>query len=162
MILASFCEFGGSVAVGERVAGTIRKEIVDPAYFEESPQVLLLAMMCTIIGSSVFLTIATRYGMPVSTTHSVIGGLVGTATASIGIDKVNWGIRGVSQVFAAWVVAPGIAGVLGAAVFFFTKKMVLTVPNSVKRAFMTIPFYTFLTVGAISSRFQRDETSRFG
>jgi sodium-dependent phosphate transporter len=92
--------------------------------------------------------------MPVSTTHAIIGGLVGTATASIGIKKVNWGWSGVSQVFAAWVVAPGLAGVLGAVLFFFTKKAVLTKPTAVKRAFISIPFYTFLTVGSITSTFR--------
>ena len=139
MAIASVCEFSGSVAVGERVADTVRKKIVDPHHYDGSPQVLLLAMMCTIVGSSTFLTFATRYGMPVSTTHSVIGGLVGTATASIGIGKINWGWTGVSQVFAAWVVAPAISGVFG------------TRPKAVHRAFMSIPFFTFITFGTVAS-----------
>ena len=150
-MIASVCEFAGSVSVGDRVADTVRTKIVDPHYYDDSPQVLLLGMMCAIIASSTFLTVATRYGMPVSTTHSIIGGLVGSATASIGITKVNWGISGVAQVFAAWVVAPGIAGVLGGLLFLFTKKTVLTSPAAVRRAFFSIPFYTFLTVGTISS-----------
>lgn len=152
MVVAAVCEFSGSAAVGSRVAETIRKRIVEPHHYESTPSVLLLAMMCTIFGSSTFLTIATRYGMPVSTTHAIIGGLVGSATASIGIEKVNWGWTGVSQVFAAWVIAPGIAGVLGAGLFYFTKKTVLTKRNAVRRALLSIPFYTFLTVGSITSR----------
>lgn len=151
MAIASVCEFSGSVAVGERVADTVRKKIVDPHHYDGSPQVLLLAMMCTIVGSSTFLTFATRYGMPVSTTHSVIGGLVGTATASIGIGKINWGWTGVSQVFAAWVVAPAISGVFGAGLFFVTKKTILTRPKAVHRAFMSIPFFTFITFGTVAS-----------
>lgn len=153
MMIASVCEFAGSVAVGDRVAETVRNKIVDPRHFEDHPQVLLLSLMCAIIGSSVFLTFATRYGMPVSTTHSIVGGMVGAATASIGIDKVNWSWRGVPQVFAAWVVAPGIAGVFGGILFFFTKRMVLVKPAAVRRAFYSIPFYTFLTVGSIASLF---------
>jgi sodium-dependent phosphate transporter len=89
--------------------------------------------------------------MPVSTTHSIIGGLVGTATASVGITQVRWGWDGVSQVFAAWVIAPGIAGVIGAFVFFVTKKLVLCQRTAVKRAFMSIPFYSFITIGALTS-----------
>lgn len=152
MVIASFCEFAGSVSVGSRVADTIRTKIVDPHLFDDAPQVLLLAMMCTIVASSVFLTIATRYGMPISTTHSVIGGLIGTATATVGIDKVNWGWRGASQVFVAWAVAPGIAGVIGAAVFFLTKRLILTDRNSVRRAFWSIPFFSFITFGAVTSK----------
>lgn len=151
MLVAAVCEFSGSVSVGDRVADTVRTKIVDPHHYDNHPQVLLLAMMCAIIGSSTFLTVATRYGMPISTTHSIIGGLVGSATASIGIKKVNWGIDGVSQVFAAWVVAPAIAGVIGGGLFFLTKKTVLTKPTAVRRAFCTIPFYTFLTASAIAS-----------
>ncbi|KAL3962388.1 hypothetical protein ACCO45_003911 [Purpureocillium lilacinum] len=150
MALASVCEFSGSVAVGARVADTIRTKIIDPHHYDDAPAVLLLAMMCTIVASSTFLTVATRYGMPVSTTHAVVGGLVGTATASIGIDKVNWAWSGVSQVFAAWVVAPGMAGCIGAALFLFTKFTVLRKPTAVRRAFWSIPFYTFLTVGALT------------
>ncbi|KAI9155453.1 Phosphate-repressible phosphate permease pho-4 [Paramyrothecium foliicola] len=150
MCVAAVCEFSGSVAVGSRVAETIRTKIIDPSHYQSSPPVLLLAMMCTIFGSSTFLTLATRWGWPVSTTHAIIGGLVGTATASIGIKQVNWGWSGVSQVFAAWVVAPAISGILGALLFFFTKKTVLTKPAAVKRAFISIPFYTFVTVGALT------------
>lgn len=151
MVLASVCEFSGSVTVGSRVADTIRTKIIDPHHYDSSPPVLLLAMMCTIMASSTFLTVATRYGMPVSTTHAVVGGLVGTATASIGIQKVNWGWAGVSQVFAAWVIAPSIAGCLGALLFLITKYTVLVKPTAVKRAFYSIPIYTFLTVGSITS-----------
>ncbi|KAJ6786234.1 hypothetical protein PWT90_04906 [Aphanocladium album] len=150
MVIASICEFAGSVSVGSRVADTIRTKIVDPHLFDEAPQVLLLAMMCTILASSVFLTVATRYGMPISTTHSIIGGLIGTATATVGIDKVNWGWKGASQVFVAWVVAPGIAGIIGAAVFFFTKHVILTNRNAVRRAFWCIPFFSFITFGSVT------------
>ncbi|KAM3463296.1 hypothetical protein NHJ6243_003330 [Beauveria neobassiana] len=150
MVIASICEFAGSVSVGDRVTDTLRTKIVDPHLFDHAPQVLLLAMMCTIMASSVFLTVATRYGMPVSTTHSVIGGLIGTATASVGIDKVNWGWRGASQVFLAWIIAPGISGTLGATVFLVTKQLVLIKRNSVRRAFWCIPFFSFLTFGAVT------------
>jgi sodium-dependent phosphate transporter len=151
MLVAAVCEFSGSVTVGSRVADTIRNKVVDPHNYSSQPSVLLLAMMCTIIGSSLFLTFATRNGMPVSTTHSVIGGMVGTATASIGIKKINWGWDGVSQVFAAWIIAPGIAGCMGAFLFFVTKKFILIRQGAVRRVFYSIPFYTFLTIAALTS-----------
>ena len=152
MLVAAVCEFGGSVSVGDRVADTVRTKIIDPDHYNGHPQVLLLAMMCAIVGSSTFLTFATRYGMPVSTTHSIVGGLVGAATASVGIDKVNWTWNGVPQVFAAWVVAPGIAGLLGGLLFFMTKKTILTRPKAIQRALFSIPVYTFITIGSICSR----------
>ncbi|WYZ43383.1 hypothetical protein EsH8_VI_001082 [Colletotrichum jinshuiense] len=150
MAIAAVAEFGGSVSVGSRVADTLRNRIIDPHLYDDRPSVLLLVMMCAIFGSSVFLSIATRNGLPVSTTHSIIGGLVGAATASVGITKVSWGWDGVSQVFAAWVVAPGLSGILGAVLFLGTKRFVLTKTNAVRNAFITIPFYTFLTFGALT------------
>ncbi|OAA63157.1 Phosphate transporter [Cordyceps fumosorosea ARSEF 2679] len=150
MVVAAVCEFAGSVSVGGRVADALRTKIVDPRLYDDAPQVLLLAMMCTIVASSLFLTAATRHGMPVSTTHSVIGGMIGAATASVGIGKVNWGLQGASQVFLAWVVAPGIAGVLGALVFFVTKRLVLGSRDSVRRAFWCIPLFSFLTFGSVA------------
>ncbi|KAG8419446.1 hypothetical protein J3458_004311 [Metarhizium acridum] len=97
MALAAVCELSGSATVGSRVADTIRTKIVDPHQYDSSPPALLLAMMCTVLANSTFLTVATRYGMPVSTTHAMVGGLVGTASASIGIRNVNWGWKGLSH-----------------------------------------------------------------
>ena len=154
-MVASVCEFAGSVAVGERVADTVRTKIVDPHHYDSSPSVLLLVMLCAIVGSSIFLTFATRYGMPVSTTHSIMGGLIGAATASIGIDKIRWGWDGVVQIFAAWIVAPGIAGFLGAILFFLTRRFILSSKTAVVRAWYSVPFFTFLTVASITSTSKR-------
>jgi len=150
--IASIMEFTGSVAVGSRVSETIRTRIIDPHLYDDHPGVLLLAMMCAIIGSSTFLTIATRYGLPVSTTHSIVGGLVGSGVASVGWTKISWGWTGVSRVFATWVIAPGIAAVISAILFLFTKHFVLTARNAVKYAFLSIPGYTFLTFAALTSK----------
>lgn len=96
MLLASVCEFSGSISVGSHVTHMVQTKIVRPNHYDEAPEVLLLAMMCTIVASALFLSFATRYGMPVSTTHSLIGGLVGTVAASVGLSKINWGWTGVS------------------------------------------------------------------
>ncbi|KIX09906.1 uncharacterized protein Z518_00987 [Rhinocladiella mackenziei CBS 650.93] len=150
LVIAACMEFSGSVAVGSRVADTIRTKIIDPFLYEGQPSVLLLTMMCAIVGSSTFLTVATRFGLPVSTTHSIMGGLVGAGTASVGIHQINWGWTGVSQVFAAWAIAPGIAGVFGATLFLITKYFVMIRQRAVTYAFYSIPIYTFFTIGALT------------
>jgi solute carrier family 20 (sodium-dependent phosphate transporter) len=106
-------EFSGSIGVGARVAETIRTKIIDPKLYKNDPAVLMLAMVCSVISSSIYLTIATKLGLPVSTTHSIMGGVIGAGIASVGASKINWGWTGVSQVFAAWITAPGIAGAFG-------------------------------------------------
>ncbi|KAL5047519.1 hypothetical protein BDW71DRAFT_213969 [Aspergillus fruticulosus] len=150
MVIAACMELAGSISVGSRVAETVRERIIDPHLYDAEPAVLMLAMMCAIIGSSTFLTIATRSGLPVSTTHSIIGGLVGAGTASVGIKNIHWGWDGVAQVFAAWGVAPGIAGALGAIMFSMTKYLVLSSKYAVHRALFSIPIYTFITVAGLT------------
>ncbi|KAK3341835.1 phosphate-repressible phosphate permease [Lasiosphaeria hispida] len=153
MAIAAVMEFSGSVTVGSRVAETIRTKIVDPALYDSQPSVLMLAMMCAITGSAVFLTAATRWGLPVSTTHSIVGGIVGAATASVGIKQVRWGWDGVAQVFAAWIIAPGISGILGAFIFYVTERFVLTQRGpgrALKIALVSIPLYSFVTIAALT------------
>ncbi len=90
MVLASIMEFGGSLGVGARVADTIRTKVVDTSLFTNDPAMLMLGMVCAVTASSIYLTIATRLGMPVSTTHSIMGGVIGMGVASVGVSGVQW------------------------------------------------------------------------
>ena len=84
MVLASIMEFGGSIGVGARVADTIRTKVVNTSLFAKDPGMLMLGMVCAVTASSLYLTMATRLGMPVSTTHSIMGGVIGMGVASVG------------------------------------------------------------------------------
>jgi solute carrier family 20 (sodium-dependent phosphate transporter) len=90
MMVAAVMEFSGAVGVGARVADTIRTKIVDTNQFADSPAVLMLGMVCAVIASSLYLTFATRVGLPVSTTHSLMGGVIGFGIAAVGVDGVQW------------------------------------------------------------------------
>lgn len=91
MILAAIMEFLGAVLVGSRVSDTIRNKIVDIAVFKNEPAVLMLTMTTALIGSSTWLTIATSIGMPVSTTHSIVGAVIGASIAAKGAENIIWG-----------------------------------------------------------------------
>lgn len=145
MFLATICEFAGAIGVGGRVADTIRTKIVDVALFDSDPTVLMLGMTCALVSSSIYLSFATRFGMPVSTTHSIMGGVIGMGIAAVGADQVSWGWDGVAQVFAAWGIAPGIAGCFGAIIFTITKYGVMKRSNPVKAAFVMVPIYFGVT-----------------
>ena len=154
MCLASVLEFTGSVGVGARVADTIRTKIVDISLFENDPALLMLGMLCAVTASSIYLTMCTRLGLPVSTTHSIMGGVIGMGIALVGADNIMWvdekgGINsGVVQVFLAWVIAPGLSGAFGAIIFLITKYAVMVRSNPVMRGIMTVPFY-FGVTGAL-------------
>lgn len=90
MIGASAMEFTGALGVGGRVADTIRTQIVDIDAFEDKPELLMLGMVCAVIASAVYLTFATRFGFPVSTTHSILGGVLGMGVGALGGGGITW------------------------------------------------------------------------
>lgn len=87
---AATMEFAGAVGVGGRVADTIRTKVVDTQAFADAPGLLMLGMVCAVIASSTYLTLATRLGMPVSTTHSILGGVLGMGIGALGGNGVTW------------------------------------------------------------------------
>ena len=144
------------MGVGGRVAETIRKKIVDPALFADDPAILMLGMTSALVGSSIYMTFATKLGMPVSTTHSTMGGVIGMAIATVGAENLDWGWNGISQVFAAWAIAPALAGAFGAVIFSITKYGVMMRKNPVKAALVSVPFYFALTTGLLVSEYILD------
>ncbi|KAG9771341.1 Phosphate-repressible phosphate permease pho-4 [Exophiala dermatitidis] len=149
MFIGSVMEFTGSIAVGARVSDTIRTKIIKVDLFEDNPALLMLGMVCAVVSSSLYLTFATRFGMPVSTTHSIMGGIIGMGIAVVGTDGVQWWggdvNSGVVQVFLAWVIAPVLAGCFGSIVFLITKYGVMLRKNPVYKAFITVPIYFGIT-----------------
>lgn len=151
MVLASIMEFAGAVGVGARVADTIRTKIVDTSLFAEVPELLMLGMVCAVVASSIYLTFATRIGMPVSTTHSILGGVIGMGVAAVGADGVQWVSpegninSGVVQVFLAWIIAPGLSGAFAAILFLVTKYTVMVRSNPAIWALRVVPVYFGLT-----------------
>jgi len=151
---AAVLEFAGAVGVGGRVADTIRTKVVDVDAFSEAPQVLMLGMTCAVIASSLYLTMATRLGMPVSTTHSILGGVLGMGVGALGGSGVIWVgyddngkvkiTKGVVQVFLAWIIAPVLAGTAAAIVFTITKYGVLLRSNPAMKGLFILPFFFWL------------------
>ncbi|KAJ9486618.1 hypothetical protein VN97_g6719 [Penicillium thymicola] len=154
MILGSILEFAGAVGVGSSVSDTIRTKIVTIEAFADNPPLLMLGMCCAVVASSIYLTICTKIGLPVSTTHSILGGVLGMGIALIGSDDIIWWggdiNSGVVQVFLAWVIAPLLSGVAGAIIFLITKYGILLRKDPALRALYTIPFYFFLTTGLLT------------
>ena len=150
MAIATVCEFGGAVLAGSRVSGTIKNDVIPAEAFTTDPAVLMLGMLCALIGSSLWLTFATKIGLPVSTTHSIVGGIVGVGFATIGAAQVDWSWEGVSQVFAAWAIAPCIAAAFGAIIFLITKHCVLERKDPLIKGLWMIPLYFAVTAGVLT------------
>ena len=105
ILIAMVFEFAGAYLAGGEVTSTIRKGIIDPELLSDEPELLVYGMMSALLAAGIWLFIATTYGWPVSTTHSIVGAIVGFASVGISIDAVNW-IK-VGNIAASWVVSPG-------------------------------------------------------
>lgn len=153
MVLAGICEFLGAVLVGNRVSDTIRNKIIDVEVFAADPAVLMLTMACALIGSSLWLTAATSVGMPVSTTHSIVGAVIGSSIAAKGAKNIVWGWGGVSQIIASWFIAPAIAGCFASIIFLISKYLVLERKNfstSLNNALLLVPTLVFITFSILT------------
>ncbi|KAF9870964.1 phosphate-repressible na+ phosphate cotransporter [Colletotrichum karsti] len=156
MTLGSILEFVGAVGVGARVADTIRTKIVDIDFFENDPALLMLGMTCAVVASSIYLTFCTKIGLPVSTTHSIMGGVIGMGVALIGAENIHWTSAsgsidsGVVSVFLAWIIAPGLAGAFGAIIFTITKYGVMLRKNPVMKGLMLTPVYFGITASLLT------------
>mmetsp|Transcript_20098 Transcript_20098/g.60956 ORF Transcript_20098/g.60956 Transcript_20098/m.60956 type:complete len:408 (-) Transcript_20098:2238-3461(-) len=133
VVLAAIFEFLGAVLMGSSVAKTIRKGIAEPDCFEDNPGLLMYGMTIVILTVAVWLVVASYFEMPVSTTHSAVGGIIGMTMMVRGSDCVIWNeeedefpyISGVSAIVLSWVLSPVASGVCAAVIYGLTKFLIL-------------------------------------
>ncbi len=142
IIIAAIFEFAGAFIAGGPVTKTIRKGIIDPAAITGSPELLVYGMLAALLAAAIWLMVASTRGWPVSTTHSIVGAIVGFAVAGIGMDAVNWGKIG--QIVASWVVSPLLGGVIALLLMLSIRKLILNTDNPFEKAKNWGPVYVFL------------------
>ena len=108
ILIAGVFEFLGAFLAGGEVTATIRKGIIDAESLEHDPDLLVIGMLSALLAAAAWLTIASRFGWPVSTTHSIVGAIIGFAVVAVGVEAVHW--WDVATIAASWVVTPLIAG----------------------------------------------------
>lgn len=143
IIIAAVFEFSGAILAGGEVTSTIRKGIVDPATLEGNPELLIFGMLASLLAAGIWLLIASKKGWPVSTTHSIVGAVVGFAAVGIGIDAVNW--SKVGSIVMSWVISPLTSGIIAFLLFQSVHVLILRTDNPLKNAKKYVPFYIFLT-----------------
>lgn len=146
--IAIIFEFLGAVLAGGHVTKTIRKGIIDPSGIVNNPEILVYGMLAALLAAAFWLMIASTRGWPVSTTHSIIGALIGFAIVGIGPDAVKWGKVG--SVVASWVISPAIGGTISFLLVISTRKLIFDTDQPLRNAKKYAPFYIFL-VGFIIS-----------
>lgn len=154
IIVAAIFEFGGAMLVGGTVTNTIRKGIIDMDALGGDPMVIAVGMTCCLLAAALWLNIATYSGWPVSTTHSIVGSVVGFGLIAGGFNAVNWGVMG--KIAASWVISPLLGGLLGYLGFVFIKRRILNVdrPLLALRGWGPIMVFPIFAILALSVLFK--------
>ena len=127
VIIAVIFEFAGAVLAGGEVTATVRKGILDAGAFSSNPELLVYGMLASLLAAATWLLIASSLGWPVSTTHSIVGAIVGFGAVGVGIEAVSW--DKVYAIIASWVVSPLIAGTMAIMIFKSLQRLVIYTEN---------------------------------
>jgi PiT family inorganic phosphate transporter len=141
ILIAAVFEFAGAVLAGGQVTSTIRKGIVDVSDLGATPDILVLGMLAALLAAGTWLLIASNRGWPVSTTHSIVGSIVGFAIVGIGFDAVQWGKVG--TIVMSWVTSPLLAAIFSFLIFRSVQKLILETDAPLDNAKKYVPFYIF-------------------
>lgn len=139
IIIAMIFEFAGAFLAGGEVTSTIRKGIIDASFFTETPELLVYGMIGSLLAAGIWLVVASALGWPVSTTHSIIGAIVGFAAVGVNIDSVSWGAVG--GIVGSWVVTPAISGFIAFIIFQSVQKLIFNTDDPLSSAKRYVPFY---------------------
>ncbi|TPW32163.1 inorganic phosphate transporter [Martelella alba] len=144
--IAAVCESAGALLAGGDVVSTISKGIVDPQALSSSA-IFVRAMMAALLAASIWVNIATWIGAPVSTTHAVVGGVMGAGIVAAGFGTVNWPTMG--SIAASWVISPLLGGIFAAGMLAFIKWRIMYVDDKLAAARTWVP----VLIGIMSAAF---------
>ena len=142
ILVAAVFEFLGAVLAGGAVTSTIRKGIVDAELLSGTPELLVYGMLAALLAAATWLLIASHKGWPVSTTHSIVGAIVGFAAVGIGLDAVHW--EKVGTIVMSWVISPLTAGFIAYLIYMSVQWLILRREDPLARAKRFVPVYIFL------------------
>ena len=148
ILMAAVFEAGGALIAGGEVVGTIKKGIINPALIQDANTFIWL-MMAALLAAAIWLNVATAMGAPVSTTHSIVGGVLGAGIAAGGWGIADW--DKVGAIAASWVISPVLGGIIAAAFLYFIKRAIIYRRNKIRAAKTWVPILVALMAWAFST-----------
>jgi len=142
IVIAAIFEFSGAYLAGGEVTTTIRQGIIDPALLSDTPELLIYGMLASLLAAGIWLLIASHYGWPVSTTHTIIGAIVGFAAVGISVEAVQWGKVG--SIAASWIISPVVAALISFLLFRSVQVLILDTEKPFYNAKKYVPYYIFM------------------
>ena len=148
IVIAALFESAGALLAGGDVVSTISKGIIDPAAVADT-QIFIWAMMAALLSSALWVNLATWIGAPVSTTHSVVGGVMGAGVAAAGFASVNWASMGL--IATSWVISPLLGGIIAAAFLWFIKANIIYQDDKIAAARRWVPVLIGIMMGTFTT-----------
>jgi PiT family inorganic phosphate transporter len=142
IIIAGIMEFAGAVLLGSHVSDTVRGKMFDATLFEPKP--LVLGFLAALLAAAVWLQVASYYGWPVSTTHTIVGAVVGIGVLIGGVEAVHWGKIG--EIVVSWVTSPLLGGILAFALFKIIQSHIINDKHPLRQTYRFIPFIVFVMI----------------
>ena len=146
VLIAAIFEFLGAFLAGGGVTQTIRKGVIDPALFDTNLEILIYGMISALFAAGTWLLIASLRGWPVSTTHTIVGAIVGFGIYALGFDKINWSVVG--NIGLSWITSPLSSAIVAALFYYICKELILK--ENTKYRLIIINFFVFLAGFAIA------------
>ncbi|KJG59262.1 phosphate permease [Photobacterium kishitanii] len=148
IIIAMIFEFAGAYLAGGEVTDTIRKGVIETSLYAAHPETLVFGMMSALLAAGTWLLVASFMGWPVSTTHSIIGAIIGFACVSVGTNAVDW--HSIQGIVGSWLITPLIAGIFAYLIFISAQRLIFDTDNPMKNAKRFVPVYMFITAMVIA------------
>ena len=146
VLIAAIFEFLGAFLAGGGVTQTIRKGVIDPALFDANLEILIYGMISALFAAGTWLLIASLRGWPVSTTHTIVGAIVGFGIYALGFDKINWSVVG--NIGLSWITSPLSSAIVAALFYYICKELILK--ENTKYRLLIINFFVFLAGFAVA------------
>ena len=147
VVLAALCNFLGAVLVGSHVSDTVRSGIIDTQAFANDPRMLAHGMLCALLAAAVWLNLASYFGMPVSTTHSIVGAVVGFGILEAGFGYIHW--RTMGDIVASWFISPLAGGIMAFIIFKLILRYILSAEEPAAAARKGVPVCVFVVFTTI-------------
>jgi PiT family inorganic phosphate transporter len=144
IIIAGILEFTGAVLFGHQVTATLGTKIANPALFTNTPQTLVIGMVTVLLASGVWLQIATARGLPVSSSHAVVGAIAGFSWVALGIEAIDWPSIGLITI--GWILTPVISGAIAAGFYSVIQRWIFSQPHPLAQIQEWIPWLSTLLI----------------
>ncbi len=148
VIIAAILEFAGAFFFGSHVSKTMQSGIINADFFSNDPRILVYGMLSALASAGIWLHIASYFGWPVSTTHSIVGAIVGFGAVVGGIDVVQW--DHVGFIISSWILSPLLGGILGFYIFNLIRRKIFYALNPVESAKRLTPALVFIVVAILA------------